>query len=209
MMEKKNVILIGVILLLFPVFLISFYFLYPKLNPERYDEIRNQQQAEQPFAFNTLSNENEQLRTINYSDLANQLEEYMQRELQYNDQIDSLSIINDSLQNQLTVLKDSLSHLAEWERKDSQEQLSDDPLTSRSSDQASAEQVSLFADEEFSERVKSLLNLDEEELGPIVKNMDNHQLLQLYRGGGSIQREKLLRALSPERAAKLMQEVML
>jgi len=42
-----------------------------------------------------------------------------------------------------------------------------------------------------------------------VDQMNKDQLVRLYQGGGSIQREKLLRALKPERAAELMQTIML
>lgn len=63
--------------------------------------------------------------------------------------------------------------------------------------------------EEFFDRVKSFLNLDEEELAPIVSKLDNEELVRLYRGGGTIQREKLLRSLKPDRAAEIMKEIML
>ncbi len=68
--------------------------------------------------------------------------------------------------------------------------------------------TSVMGDEAFSERVKSLLNLDEEELAEIVKHMDDDQLILLYRNSGNMQREKLLRSLAPPRAAKLMRTVM-
>jgi len=64
-------------------------------------------------------------------------------------------------------------------------------------------------EEEFSERVKSLLNLDEEDLTPIANQMTQQELVKIYRNSGNLQREKLLRSLSAERATKLMQEIML
>jgi Mg/Co/Ni transporter MgtE len=63
--------------------------------------------------------------------------------------------------------------------------------------------------EEFSERVKSLLNLDEEDLTPIASQMTQQELVKIYQTSSNLQREKLLRSLTPERAAKLMQEIML
>jgi hypothetical protein len=63
-------------------------------------------------------------------------------------------------------------------------------------------------DSEFRDNVKSLLNLDEEELAPIVRQMSTSQLLRLYRSGSNMQREKLLRSLTPSQAASLMREVM-
>lgn len=59
------------------------------------------------------------------------------------------------------------------------------------------------------ENIKSLMNLDEEELAPIVKEMTNAELKLLYSVSGNIQREKLLRSLPPNRAAKLIQEIMI
>lgn len=64
-------------------------------------------------------------------------------------------------------------------------------------------------DTEFFEKIKSLLSLDEEELAPIVNQLSNEQLILLYNGGGNLQKEKLLRALSPERAAAIITEIML
>jgi len=62
---------------------------------------------------------------------------------------------------------------------------------------------------EFTERVKSLLNLEEDELGPILKNMTKGQIVRLYNGGGTIQRQKILRSMEADKAAELMTEIML
>jgi hypothetical protein len=63
--------------------------------------------------------------------------------------------------------------------------------------------------EEFAQRIKSLLNLEEDDLAPILDKMTSQQLVRLYSGGGTIQREKILRSLSADKAAKLMTEIML
>ena len=60
----------------------------------------------------------------------------------------------------------------------------------------------------FTERVKSLLNLEEGELAPILNNFNKEQLKKLYLGGGTLQREKILRSLKAEVAAELMKELM-
>lgn len=62
--------------------------------------------------------------------------------------------------------------------------------------------------EEFADRVKSLLNLEEDELAPILERMSSKQLIKLYNSGGSVQREKILRSLNSDKAARLMSEVM-
>lgn len=59
------------------------------------------------------------------------------------------------------------------------------------------------------QQVNSLLNLDEEELGPIVRELSNTELIRLYSVASNQQREKLLRSLPPTRAARIMKEAML
>ena len=71
------------------------------------------------------------------------------------------------------------------------------------------EEVAGLTSEEFAQRIKSLLNLEEDDLAPILDKMTSEQLVRLYTGGGTIQREKILRSLSSDKAAKLMTEIML
>lgn len=108
--------------------------------------------------------------------------------------IDSLTRANEELREEIQ----------EWENMEDFFQLAENKEQS-----GGQEELVFLESEDFSERVKSLLNLDEEELAPIVRELDNHQLVRLYRHGGNIQREKLLRSLEPSRAASLMREVML
>lgn len=56
--------------------------------------------------------------------------------------------------------------------------------------------------------VKSLLNLDEDALSPIVNKLNYNQLLVLYKKASSMQREKLLKSLSPDKAAEILKKVM-
>ncbi len=58
------------------------------------------------------------------------------------------------------------------------------------------------------EASKPLLSLDEDELGPIVDLLDENQLISLYREGSGRQRQKLLRTLKPQKAAKILKKVM-
>jgi Mg/Co/Ni transporter MgtE len=67
----------------------------------------------------------------------------------------------------------------------------------------------MLNNEAFKDRVKSLLNLEEDELAPILEKMTSNQLVRLYTEAGNTQREKILRALNSERAARLITEVML
>jgi hypothetical protein len=55
---------------------------------------------------------------------------------------------------------------------------------------------------------KSLLTLDEEELGPIVNRLTDSQLEELYTSSSNIRRSKLMRSLDPGKAATLLRRVM-
>lgn len=187
----------GILVAVFLSCVVALFFLYPYLDEEGYENAVLQTQE-----LNAISDSGN-----NYSDLSegsleyleNELEQYSQNESNLLEKIDSLTEANALIKLQLDsvlVLNDSLETKA---GNQTEANLSED--------------TSLFADtnedpEDFAERIKSLLNLDEEELAPIVNQMSNAQLVRLYRGGGNIQREKLLRSLESERAAELITEIM-
>ena len=182
----------------FLMLLVAAFFLYPFLNEERYQEMRAQFEEEYLGGFSDpvlLDIESEELESR-----ISELEE--DREI-YRRQRDSLEAERDSLVQETQRLQEELDRYIA-EREELEERAG--PLLA--DEGGDGMQVALM-EEEFSERVKSLLNLDEEELSPIVNQLSTEQLLQLYQGAGSIQRESLLRSLSPERAAELMTEVML
>jgi hypothetical protein len=54
---------------------------------------------------------------------------------------------------------------------------------------------------------KSLLNLDDEELKPILRQLNQRQIQAIYLDANASQREKLLRNLNPEAAARLLSEI--
>lgn len=58
------------------------------------------------------------------------------------------------------------------------------------------------------EATKPLLSLDEDVLAPIVDLLEEQHLISLYRKGSGRQREKLLRSLKPEKAARILKKVM-
>lgn len=179
---------------LLPVFMVVFYFLYPKINSERYDEVINRQAGEEQVAFSKNVDLDDPDLNKEFEGMAHQMQEYLEREDKLNRSIDSLKQVNDSLNVLMAAIQDSIN-----------ERSSTAPQEEIAENNAGIEGF----DENFSDRIKSLLNLDEEELAPIVDKMNKDQLVRLYQGGGSIQREKLLRALKPERAAELMQTIML
>lgn len=193
-MDKKKLIIGAVLVGLLPIFLVVFYFLYPKINADRYEEIINQQPEEETMAFSKNVNLDDPDLNKEFEGMANQMQEYLKREDKLNQRIDSLKQVNDSLNVLMATIQDSINERASTEPQD----------------EVAENSVGIEGfDEDFSDRIKSLLNLDEEELAPIVDKMNKDQLVRLYQGGGNIQREKLLRALKPERAAELMQKIMI
>ncbi|MGF1670545.1 MAG: hypothetical protein ACFCU6_08865 [Balneolaceae bacterium] len=65
------------------------------------------------------------------------------------------------------------------------------------------------SDEETQETTKTLLNLDEEALAPIVNQLEEPILVRLYKNASSMQKQKLLQALEPEKASNVLKIVML
>lgn len=58
------------------------------------------------------------------------------------------------------------------------------------------------------EVTRSLLNLEEAELTPILKSMTEDQLTAIYKHARAAQKEQLLRSLDPQRAASLIKRIM-
>jgi len=188
------------------------FFLYPHLNEEKYNEIVEtfEQQQEESFnegAFSYKPGDNKQ-DTVSgtFSDsVATQ------------SSMDSLSVDTAYIAGEVESMGQSLNTVEMFEeneirlhgvidslyvRIDQLEQLVD-------SLQNPIEENNELDPTEFADRVKSLLNLEEEELGPILKNMTKGQIVRLYNGGGTIQRQKILRSLEADKAAELMTEIML
>ena len=67
---------------------------------------------------------------------------------------------------------------------------------------------SLEGDQKMQTISKSLLNLDEDELGPILNRLSDAQLVKLYENSSNIRRAKLMRSLDPGKAALLLRRVM-
>ena len=193
-MDKKKLIIGAVLVGLLPIFMVVFYFLYPKINADKYEDVMHRQSEEETIAFSENVNLDDPDLNKEFEGMANQIQEYLDREDKLNRSIDSLKQVNDSLNVLMATIQDSINKRSTTVRQD---EFAENDGT-----------IEGF-DEKFSDRIKSLLNLDEEELAPIVDKMNKDQLVRLYQGGGSIQREKLLRSLKPERAAELMQKIML
>lgn len=201
-MDRKSILIYtGIIIGAFVVITIVTYFLYPYLNEERYEQIVANAQQNIPIADTDL-----EYISSEFDHLNNELEQLREEERRLIAIIDSLSAIHEHL------VADGDIQAALRENIPAQTSPSVIPPQARPA--ANEPDADLLAanelnEEEFSERVKSLLNLDEHELAPIVNQMTQQELVRLYKGGGNIQREKLLRSLDPKQAAQLMKEIML
>jgi hypothetical protein len=74
---------------------------------------------------------------------------------------------------------------------------------------AQLQKASLTKKENAKFIAKSLLNLDEEKLSPIVNKLNNKQLMAIYNTASNMQRQKLLQSLTPDKAADIVKKVML
>ena len=194
-MSKKGVLKIaGIVVGPLLVMTIAAYFLYPYFNEKEYEAIAEKyERRNEPVAqvedmeigkdFQTLVEQVKLLKTANE---------------ELNSMVDTLQKKNEELTEKL---KTNEEQSAGGEENSAIEQ-ADSMQTTTVSNEG-------IPQEEFGERIKSLLNLDNEDLTPIVNEMTDGQLVRLYKGGSSIQRKKLLRSLDPKRAAKLMTKVML
>lgn len=188
-MEMKILKITGIIIgSLIGVFALIF-FLYPYINKDHYNELIGvSNEAPQPWTVESdVSDEELELMQM-------EIEELQAANTALRNTIDSLELVNEDLRLEIQ----------EWENLEDFR-----PVAGASPDEIRQGGMTVMSDEDFSERVKSLLNLDEEELAPIIRELEKSQLVRLYQSGGTIQREKLLRSLEPQRAARLMSEVML
>lgn len=190
-MDRTDLIkLIGILAGSLLLLIVAAYFTYPYLNEEKHQEVVTM------YRGTEFIDTDEGYIGREFEQLHEQLEASKQQRDSLVSMIDSLKLVNEELNKEIVEYSEAseIIQIAEG-----------DGVNERNTAGARGE----FAEEDFSERVKSLLNLDEGELAPIVNKMSNGQLVRLYRGGGNIQREKLLRSLEPERAAEIMNEIML
>lgn len=193
---NKSVIIKLAVILIVPILVltVALYFLYPYLNEEKYQQIVGRDSVATSNYQGLLP---DTLRTdMNIGELPLEMDTLIVENRHLLRVVDSLRTANDTLRQQL-----------EESRK------KQDTVDQQSSGQEAIATVAgnkqQVPAETFAERVKSLLNLETRELSPIINQMDDKQIVRLYRGASSMQREKLLRSLKPERAAKLMSEIML
>lgn len=177
--------------------LVVVYLLYPMLNKDKYDLIvRTNGTMYDSLMVDSLARVDSLIRADSIA-VADSLALIEADQLERAQKMDIATKI-DSLERLVYVLSARLEGLAEREI----------PQQQNNSQQQIASTAEL-EEEAFKDRVKSLLNLEENEMAPILEKMTSQQLVRLYREAGNTQREKILRALNSDRAARLITEVML
>ena len=184
------------------IMLVVVYLLYPMINSDRYDLIvRTNGTMVDSLALDSLA----RIDSIATADSLAQLEKLtsaqyaMDLDKKWSTKVDSLERMVYLLSARLEGIQ-SASDLRN--QNNEPEASGDEPAKEPSTDE-------LLSDEAFKDRVKSLLNLEEDELATILEKMTSNQLVRLYSEAGNTQREKILRALKSDRAARLITEVML
>ena len=177
--------------------LVVVYLLYPMLNKDKYDLIvRTNGTMYDSLMVDSLARVDSLMRADSIA-VADSLALIEADQLERAQKMNIATKI-DSLERLVYVLSARLEGLAEREIRQQQ----------NNSQQQIASTAEL-EEEAFKDRVKSLLNLEENEMAPILEKMTSQQLVRLYREAGNTQREKILRALNSDRAARLITEVML
>lgn len=174
---------------MFAVTTVVIFFVYPHLNEEKYEQIMSNIEQEESISDTDLEYIGGEFDYLN-----NELEQLREEERRLAGVIDSLTAVSEELNAEIEAQTVALQETTQAQDAGQGTGL----LTANDENE-----------EDFSERIKSLLNLDEHELAPIVNQMTQAELVRLYKGAGNIQREKLLRSLEPNQAAELMKEVML
>lgn len=164
----------------FLVILIAMYFLYPFIQPQ------DQQDTSEEDKWGR-------------SDLANSPFIY------------SLEA-SDSLKTQINELQrtiDSLTSLRQehQEKVDSLAQLASEMDEEPEENDAAEPGGEIASAEQFKDISRSLLELDEEELSPILDRLDNYELIGLYKSANNMQRSKMLRSLGSDKAAVILKEI--
>ena len=164
---------------------IGFYLLYPKMNPEKYEETVQQVEEENALNATLNSSESESSYLENNIDATDSESRKMLVET-HKVQIDSLK----SIIRELESLRDELN----TEKIDLNEKIK--KLEEQANQKAT-----------FEEELKGILSLDDKQLSPILEKMNDMKVADIYQGSTINQKQKILRCLDPEKAAKLLETV--
>lgn len=194
MNKGKIVKIAGFLVIPIVLMLVVVYLLYPMINEDKYDLIiRTNGMMYDSLALDSLT-KIDSLISIDSMHVADSSNLYIPKKIEVQKNSNIITKI-DSLERMIYVLTTRLEGL------EMKEEMSKVPQQTNNSDND--------YEEAFKDRVKSLLNLEEDEMAPILDKMTSKQLVRLYKEAGNTQREKILRALKSDQAARLITEVML
>ncbi|MCW9705375.1 hypothetical protein [Fodinibius salsisoli] len=200
MSVKRIIKILGYIFAPILILTIAIYFLFPYLNEEKHQQVAKKYSDDfvvgdttnmtTSFFSPTIEGDREATgRAGNVKDIGESLARLKEKSQSYQQDIDSLQKEIDSLTTAKDSLKEKLKGSTEYEGE-------------------TQGKDTVISQEQFSKNIKSLLDLDVENLTPILSKMSNEQLVRMFKAGSGLQQKKLLRSLTADRAAKLMTEVL-
>lgn len=169
----------------FLVIIVAMYFLYPQFHPEnKQNDVEEDEWGASDLTYNP------DYYSLEAADSLKIQIELLQQS------IDSLR----GLEQQHLLKVDSLEYLAN--------QMEEENLERDIPDTDTDDEDELVSAEELKDISRSLLELDEEELSPILNRLNNNELIGLYKSANNMQRSKMLRSLGPDKAAVILKEIM-
>ena len=182
---KKALLLLGITLVSFVLSFGVFLFTYPLLHTERFEMVK--QEVEETFREQSAYYDAVTFLERRFAERAGEFEfpdiQVLEKELdELREEVDFLAVKNDSL-----------TQVIELMHQEHEQELV--ALRSRV--------LPAFSEEHN----RSLLNLDDEELRPILSQLNEREIQAIYVDASNMQREKLLRNLTPARAARLLSAI--
>lgn len=195
---KKNTLLFLLVLIVPPLVLLpAMFFLYPYIQSEKHESVVEQVRAEWGVEAESSTKVTSPL-----DELKNTRKELIQGLAETTEAYKRIQVELKSLQDKY-INKDQKHMVVTDSLEEKIAQLNQ--IIKRMEDESSLKTGSnVGVGDMFAERAKSLFNLEDEELTPIINKMNDDLLLQLYDVGSTMQRQKLLRCLPSDKAAKIV-----
>jgi flagellar motility protein MotE (MotC chaperone) len=193
---KKNTVLFLLVLLVPPLIMVpAMFFLYPYIESEKYENVVEQVASQ--WGDVETEDENSPLDRLRRDKQAENksLSETTEAYKRIQQELQSLQRQFDLKEQELSQVKDSLNGMITGLEATVEELENKSSLNTVNN---------VGVGNVFADRAKSLFNLEDEELAPILMQMNDDLLLELYDVASTMQRQKLLRCLTSEKAAKIV-----
>ena len=195
---KKNSLLFLMVLIVPPLVMIpAMFFLYPYLQSEKHESVVEQVRDEwglEEEASNASVSPLDRMKSIR--------EEELQGLAETTEAYKRIQVELESLQKKY-INKDQ-KHISITDSLEEEIAKLNQVIKKMEDDSSLNTVTNVGVGDLFAERAKSLFNLEDEELTPIINKMNDDLLLQLYDVGSTMQRQKLLRCLPSDKAAKIL-----